>query len=158
MPANETSLSPDQITQKLESFCAYRERCTNEIIQKLWTLQVPKEEHDNYIAYLIEQNFLNESRYIAAFVRGKSNIKKWGKNKIVKALQAKNIPAEKIKNALCDVDENAYLSQLQTILLKKNKLLNEENNFKRRQKLINFAQQKGYETDLILKILKQLNI
>lgn len=158
MPANETSLSPDQITQKLESFCAYRERCTNEIIQKLWTLQVPKEEHDNYIAYLIEQNFLNESRYIAAFVRGKSNIKKWGKNKIVQALQAKNIPAEKIKNALCDVDENAYLSQLQTILLKKNKLLNEENNFKRRQKLINFAQQKGYETDLILKILKQLNI
>ncbi len=158
MPTKETPLTPDQITQKLESFCAYRERCTNEIIQKLWTLQVPKEEHDNYLAYLIEQNFLNESRYISAFVRGKSNIKKWGKNKIVQSLQAKNIPSEKIKNALSKIDETAYLSQLQTILLKKNKLLNEENNFKRRQKLINFAQQKGYELDLILKVLNQLNI
>lgn len=151
-------LTQEQVIQKLEIFCAYRERCASEIHQKLIALHVNKDEIDFYLDYLKENNFYNETRFVNAFVRGKSAIKKWGKHKIVQQLHTKNIPIEVIQKSLHQIDEEAYNNRLHDIILKKNKLLNEENDFKRRQKLVIFAQQKGYETKLILNAIHHLNL
>lgn len=84
-------LSQEQIIKKLESYCAYRERCESEVKQKLVALKVEAGEVDFYLQYLIENNLLNENRFIDAYTRGKFNSKSWGRRKIAAALQQKKL-------------------------------------------------------------------
>ena len=82
-------LSKEQIIQKLESFCGYRERCMAEVKQKLYQLKADERDYDFCLNYLTQNNFLNETRFTNAFVRGKNSIKKWGRKKIEMELKAK---------------------------------------------------------------------
>lgn len=147
-------LSEPQIIQKLESFCAYRERCESEVRQKLYQLAVEDSDTDFYLNYLKENNFLNEERFVSAFARGKFNIKSWGRRKIMQELQSKRIDSKKIHQSINAIDEGAYFLRLQDILEKKYKTIKEQDNFKKKQKLIQYALQKGYEMQLIQEALK----
>jgi regulatory protein len=118
-------LSEEQIIKKLESFCAYRERCESEVKQKLYQLAVDVKETDFYINYLKENNFLNEDRFIAAFARGKFNIKSWGKRKIIQELQVKRIDSKKILQSIENIDEGQYFVRLQDLLEKKLRTIKE---------------------------------
>ena len=151
-------LTQDQIIKKLESYCAYRERCEAEIIQKLYQLSIVEKEAEFYVSYLKENNFLNEERFVNAFTNGKFNIKSWGKRKIVQALQAKKIDSKKIQKSVVNIDEGMYYVRLLDLLTKKNKNLKEPDVFKRKQKLINYALQKGYEIELINDALTHINV
>lgn len=151
-------LTQDQIIKKLESYCAYRERCEAEIIQKLYQLSIVEKEAEFYVSYLKENNFLNEERFVNAFTNGKFNIKSWGKRKIVQALQAKKIDSKKIQKSVVNIDEGMYYVRLLDLLTKKNRNLKEPDVFKRKQKLINYALQKGYEIELINDVLSQINV
>ncbi|HNM31426.1 MAG TPA: regulatory protein RecX [Chitinophagales bacterium] len=151
-------LSQEQIIKKLESYCAYRERCESEVKQKLVALKVEAGEVDFYLQYLIENNLLNENRFIDAYTRGKFNSKSWGRRKIAAALQQKKIDVNKIKQSIEHIDEDMYFQRLKRVLEKKNQqLINEPNENKVKQKLIYFATQKGYEPDLIFKVIKTIH-
>lgn len=153
----QKTLSQEQIIKKLESYCAYRERCETEVKQKLFNLKVEEEEVGFYLQYLIENNLLNENRFIDAYARGKFNIKSWGRRKITIALQQKKIDVNKIKQSIEHIDEDMYIQRLNIVLEKKNQqLIKETDEFKKKQKLIYFAMQKGYEPDLIYKAIKTI--
>ena len=51
-----------EIQKKLEHYCAYQERCHQEVEQKLKQLGVYGTPADQVISSLIEQNYLNETR------------------------------------------------------------------------------------------------
>ena len=102
-------LSQEQIIQKLESFCSYRERCTSEINQKLYQLKADANDFEFYINYLKENNFLNETRFANSFARGKNAIKKWGRKKIVMELKSKQIDNATVQQSLLQIDEGMYL-------------------------------------------------
>lgn len=152
------NLSEEQIIKKLESFCAYRERCESEIKQKLYQWNVGEKEIDFYINYLKENNFLNEERFAVAFARGKFNIKSWGKRKIIQELQLKRIDSKKIRQSIEHIDEGFYFLRLQDLLEKKIKTIKESDTFKKKQKLLLYATQKGYEMDLINTVLKEMKL
>lgn len=151
-------LTEEQIIHKLENFCSYRERCGSEIKQKMYTLKVSSSDYEFYLNHLKENNFYNEERFANAFAYGKNSIKKWGRKKISMELQAKNIDAEKINQSLSHIDEGMYLLKLEDILSKKNKTIKETDAFKKQQKLIQFALQKGYEYEIIKEALKNISI
>jgi hypothetical protein len=46
---------------KIEHYCAYQERCHDEVVQKLRTMKMDADEIDTIIVKLIQDNFLNES-------------------------------------------------------------------------------------------------
>jgi regulatory protein len=48
--------------KKIEHYCAYQERCHDEVVQKLRTMKMDADEIDTIIVKLIQDNFLNESR------------------------------------------------------------------------------------------------
>jgi len=151
-------LTEEQIMQKLESFCAYRERCESEIKQKMYALQVPTSDYETYLNHLKENNFFNEERFANAFAYGKNAIKKWGRKKIAMELQSKNIDTQKINQSLLHIDEGMYLLKLEDILAKKSKAIKETDAYKKKQKLIQFAMQKGYEYEIISEALKHISI
>ncbi|MCH5690471.1 RecX family transcriptional regulator [Niabella sp. W65] len=56
--------------QKLRHYCAYTERCHSDVVSKLYDLGVWKKEHDEIVAALIEENYLNEERFAKSFTGG----------------------------------------------------------------------------------------
>jgi regulatory protein len=108
---------------------------------------------EELISTLIENNFLNEERFANAYVRGKFNLKGWGKLKIKQGLKFKKVSPKLIENALKQLDPEEYLSKLKFIIEKKQAVLTEKDDYKRRNKLLQYALGKGFEKDLILDLL-----
>ena len=147
---------PKELLEKLRKYCAYQERSHHDVVQKMWDLQIPQEWRDDMLIALIQENFLNEERFARSYARGKFNIKKWGRVKIIQGLKQHDISAKCIKIALTEIDEDRYLETLQeTIELKKSKL-KEKNPWKRRGAIYKFATGRGFEGNLVTEAIKNL--
>lgn len=153
---NDKSYTVDEATKLLENYCAYQERCHKEVEQKMYDLKLIPEAKEKIILHLIQHNFLNEERFSIAFVRGKFSIKNWGKQRIINELKFKNISPYNINSALKEIDENDYLQSLEKLAKKKLPLIKESNKFKKSSKLANYLISKGYESDLVFKVVKKL--
>lgn len=141
---------------KIEAFCAYQERCDQEIRQKLSEWGMDSDHIDILISDLIQQNFLNEERFASAFVSGKFRIKKWGRIKIKQHLKQKNISTYSINKGLAEIDEVEYFHTLGQLAISKNALTYAKNKWDRLAKLQRYLQSKGYENDLIRETLNHL--
>jgi regulatory protein len=83
-------------------------------------------------------------------------MKQWGKDRIIRELKFKEISAYNIKTGLKEIDDDEYLETLYKITKNKNELLKETNLFKKKKKLIDFLRRKGYETNLIYKVVNEI--
>src|ERR1041384_7614127 len=109
-------LSLEQAYQKLKHYCAYQERCHSEVKEKLYQLGIRKKDHDEIIAALIEENYLNEERFAISFAGGKFRMKQWGRLKIKQALKQRQVSEYCIKKALKEIDEKTYRKTLEKLL------------------------------------------
>jgi regulatory protein len=135
---------------KLESLCAYQERCQFEIEQKLRSWGFDQEDQQRLIADLITNRFLDEERFASAYVSGKFRIKKWGRIKIKSHLKQKHISSYSIQKALNEIDADAYWESLVHLAERKSEELKKErDSWAKKAKLMRFLQSKGYESDLI---------
>ena len=108
---------PSEIMTKIERFCAYQERCENDVRKKLTSFHLSESQEDAVIKSLRENNFLNEERFVEVFVRGKVRVG-WGMQKIVAALRAKRIPAELIDQACAQIPADDYQGKLREAIAK----------------------------------------
>lgn len=153
--AKPVKITDEKIARaKAEHYCAYQERAQQEVRNKLYELGVWPSVTERIISELIADNFLNEERFAKAYVKGKFNQKSWGKIKIKQGLKLKNIPLVLIKKALNEIADDDYLLTLQKLLNKKDATLTEKHPFKRRYKLQQYAMGRGFESDLVAKVLK----
>jgi regulatory protein len=106
------SLTKDQALIKLQRYCAYQERCHQEVRNKLIALKVFGDDLEDVISNLISEGFLNEERYARAYVRGKARIKRWGKMKIVAQLKSRQISDYCIRKGLEELDEELNLENI----------------------------------------------
>ena len=107
------------LKRKIENYCAYQERCHFEVKRKLNNLGVFGQEVDEYICYLIDENFLSETRFSEAYVRGKFNNSNWGKIKIIQELKSRNISDWNINKALGQISEKEYNDKLKKLCEKR---------------------------------------
>ena len=124
---------------KLEAYCAYQERCEQEVRNKLAKLTVPMEMHAEVFQYLREQGFLDDARFAKTYARSKLRLKKWGKMKIVQGLKLKGLKEPHITNALKALDWNDYYSAIRKLLEQKNKILKETDPYTQQHKLAQFV-------------------
>lgn len=142
--------------KKLESFCAYQERCHQDVITKLFDLGQNQNERDEVIAHLIANNFLNEERFACSFARGKHRIKSWGKIRIVNELKFKHISSRNITTALKEISEDEYLETFEKLSERIWESITEKNQNKKRKKFCDYLLRKGFESDLIYQKVKEL--
>ena len=138
---------------KMQSWCAYQERCQQDTRNKLYELGLWPEAVENIIVKLIEDNFINEERFAIQFAKGKFNIKKWGRIKIKQELKQKRVSDYCLKKALQQIDDEAYIATLTKVIATKKRLMSEKNPIKLKFKLATFAISKGYERDLVFDVL-----
>ena len=153
---NYKSYSVEEASKALEHYCAYQERCHKEVEKKLNELKMIPEAKEKILLHLLKHNYLNEERYAKSFARGKFSIKNWGKRRIVNELKFKGISTYNINVALKEIDDKDYIQTLNKIAQKKLLLIKESNEFKKRNKLTTFLISKGFETDLVYKVVKEV--
>ena len=128
-----------------------------DVKDKLKTFELPQEEKDKILDYLLDNRFVNDERFAKSFVRGRVNQSGWGLNKIRYHLMQKGIAKELIDEALSQTDEEVYRQRLIDILRTKAKTVKAENDFEKKRKLAAYAMQKGFEGSLVWEVLKELD-
>ncbi|WP_405384549.1 regulatory protein RecX [Maribacter sp. LLG6340-A2] len=145
-----------EATKKIESYCAYQDRCHKEVVSKLKDMGMIPLAIDTIIAQLIDDRFLNEERFAKSFARGKFNIKKWGKNRITRELKLRNISKYNITTALKEIEPEAYLTTLDILAKKRLDQITETNTQKRRKKLADYLLYRGWESHFVYEKLQEL--
>ena len=147
------------ILQKAASYCAYQERTQDEVRQRLKKWNVWGEESDEIIAELISQNYLSEERFAKTYAGGKFRMKNWGRMKIKQELHRRGLSEYSIDKGMREIGDKAYQESLKELLTKKKTILerSETDKYKLKQKLVRFALSKGYESELIWKMIEEMN-
>lgn len=148
---------PQLALVKMQSWCAYQERCQQDARDKLYELGLWPEAVEELIAKLIQDNFLNEERFATSFARGKFNIKKWGRVKIKQELKQKRVGDYCLKKALREIDEQEYMLTLKKLIEVKRRQVKEKDPVKLKYKLAAYAISKGYERDLVFDVLNDVD-
>ncbi len=146
-------LTKQAALKKIQRYCVYQERCHKEVKDKLYSLGLYKTEVEELISNLIEENYLNEERFAKQYAGGHFRMKKWGRVKISTELKYKNVSPYNIKIAMKEIDENQYLSVLETLAKKKWDSLKADQYIVRQTKTKNYLIQKGYELHLVNNIV-----
>ena len=149
-------LTPEQAKEKIQRYCAYQERSHQEVRNKLYEYGLYRNDVEESLSQLITDGYLNEERFAKAFAGGKFRMKKWGRIRIIHALEAKGVSANCIRIGLKEIDEPTYLSTLRQLIEEKLPHVDDENVFARRDKLSKYVIQKGYEPDLVWKEINGL--
>ena len=151
-----TNYTITEATKKLEGYCSYQERCHKDVIAKLKQMRMIPEAIDQIVGHLIQENYLNEERFAQSFARGKFNIKKWGRNRIVNELRQRHISSYNIKSALAEIDDHIYLETLDNLAKKRLDSIKDTDIQKRRRKLADYLLYRGWESHLVYDKITEL--
>lgn len=147
----------EEIIVKLYKYCAYQDRCTQEVIDKLQEYAVSPDEYDPYLAHLEDERFLDDERFVSSFVRGKFYHKSWGRQKIRHELRQKHLPQSMIEAGLLrEIPEEEYREKADALLRRKWEQTDEADRFRRREKAARYLVQKGYEWEVFQDTLQEL--
>jgi regulatory protein len=141
---------------KLEHFCTYQERCHAEVVSKLYSLKMTPDEIDTIVVQLIENNFLNETRFACSFARGKHRIKQWGKIRITNELKARQISSTNISLALKEISPEEYESTFENLSERCWNSIPEKNILKKRKKFCDYLLRRGYESNFVYDKVKEM--
>jgi len=142
-----------EIKDKLERYCAYQERCQDDVRRKLHGMGIRGDEAEHFIAELVSNRFISEERYARAFARGKFRFNHWGRRKIESALLSKKVSLQCIRLGMTEIKESEYRRKLRS-LIGKPPLKDAADAQRRFRQLC----AKGYEPDIIRDCMKDLEI
>jgi len=147
--------TPEQLIIKAQHFCAYRERCHDEVYSRLMEWGAYPSLADELISDLIVSGFLNEERFARIYSGSKFRQKKWGKNKIKNELQKRNISPYCISKGMEEIEDDEYLKTLKIWVEKKNEDYKLIPQILRSGKIATYCIQKGFEPDLVWETIKR---
>ena len=149
-------LTADQALKNAKVYCSYQERNHKETKDRLFSYGLPKSDIEQILSRLIEEDYLNEERFAAAYARGKFRMKQWGRIKIRYELRQKQVSDYCIEKAMKEIDEEEYMKTLEKLMEEKmSELQSETNVLAKKKKATDFLLQKGYERDIIYALVKE---
>lgn len=126
-----------------------RDYTCEDIKQKLKTKQYSSHTISRVLKKLISYGFLNDEKYANKYIEYSVNIKKNGKNKIMYELQQKGI-----KNH--EIELNEELEYNNALSLAEKKLRSIGDKKKPEDRIFRYLIQKGYDFDIIKKVVNTL--
>ena len=150
------SITISDAKKNIEHYCAYQERCHKEVINKLKNLGIIQNAIDIIVADLIQNNYLNETRFAQSFARGKFKIKKWGKVKIHRELNKREISEYNIKMGMKEISDSDYEETFNMLLEKKLLELSHLTESEKKRKIFNYLSYRGWEVEKIFEALRKI--
>ena len=154
---DKNNYSRKEALSNLTRICSKREICSHEAIKKLKDWGLPDSDTSEIITFLINEKYIDDLRYSAHFASDKFRFNKWGKNKIAFALKQKHIPELTISMAIENFPDEEYKQFVREEIIKKLNSLPKLSNYELKGKLYRFAMGRGFENDLVMELLDELN-
>lgn len=149
-------MNDGEIRKRIYRYCAYQERPHSDVRKKLLTLGMRGDALEEMMAHLIKENFLNEERFARAYVGGKFRLKQWGKIRIIKGLENKGLTSNGVRIGLQEIEDADYRDTLVKLIRAQSERIDEDNIFRKRDKLSKYAIRKGFEPELVWDEIRRL--
>ena len=112
---------------------------------------------DEVLDILEKEEYLNDKVYCEIFIEDKKKLNGYGKNKIKSLLIQKGISKNIFEDFLNEFEYDEEFDNALKMGIKKLELLsNEEDNFKKKQKIINYLTYRGFGCDVINDVLNEI--
>ena len=139
----------------MRALCSRREYCRKDILKKVMTaLDGDAAKAEEVVGKLVEERYVDDRRYAAAFARDKASIAGWGAAKIRYMLAAKGVDREIIASALEEVDVSRADARLEKLMENKARSLKDDP--QRRIKLLRFGVGRGYGYEEVSSVIDRI--
>lgn len=144
----------EEIKQKMMNYCVYQDRCHQEVEQKMRDFLLIPEAKEEILLYLIQENYLNEERFVRSYIRGKFYLKHWGRMKIKNQLKFKGISEKLIDKSMDEIDNDDYNKTIKKLFDIYYSGLKSIPEYQKNMKSIRYLMGKGYEYDVIKEVIE----
>ena len=146
---------PLKVADRMRALCSRREYCRKDILKKVMTaLDGDAAKAEEVVGKLVEERYVDDRRYAAAFARDKASIAGWGAAKIRYMLAAKGVDREIIAPALEEIDVNRADARLEKLMENKARSLKDDP--QRRIKLLRFGVGRGYGYEEVSSVIDRI--
>jgi regulatory protein len=135
-----------------------RDHARRELFNKARRKDHPADVINDVLDELEVKDFINEASFAEKFARDKSHLNQWGPSKINAHLAKKGIDKDIREQAVERLLEELDIEKRLTTLVKKRRrrFMREEDAFKRKKKVFDYLQRKGYYPSSIYRYLDDL--
>ncbi|HSO86739.1 MAG TPA: regulatory protein RecX [Draconibacterium sp.] len=141
---------------KMAQLCSRSEQCSADIRKKMVAYEIMDELVEEIISKLKVEKFLDDERYVKAYISDKFRLNKWGRIKLRYYLKAKGLHDNVIEKGLHEINEDEYKKALIATLKEKAKKVKSDNKFEKMGQIIRFAQSRGFEPEIIHRYLPEV--
>ena len=152
---NTISSPMAELIKQAKHFCAYQERCSSEVIQKLSTLGADEHQQQIVLDALLKEAYVDDNRFANVYAQGKYKYNQWGRIKIFLELTRRGIPSNIITQAIGGINEEAYTRILQHLIEKKMYMLKNKPPRQAMEKTAYFCTGKGFEPEIVWQLIKK---
>lgn len=146
---------PLKVADRMRALCSRREYCRKDVLKKVMTaLDGDAAKAEEVVGKLVEERYVDDRRYAAAFARDKASIAGWGTAKIRYMLAAKGVDREIIASALEEIDVNRADARLEKLMENKARSLKDDP--QRRIKLLRFGMGRGYGYEEVSSVIDRI--
>lgn len=149
-------LAVKEAYQKMAHLCSRSEQCSADIRKKIIAYELVDEVVEEIINKLKSEKYLDDKRYAKAYISDKFKFNKWGKIKLRHYLKAKGLPDAIILEGLKEIDEERYKTVLVKMMKEKAKTIKKKNKYEKMAQIIRFAQNRGFEPELIHRYMNNI--
>ncbi|MBR0543186.1 MAG: RecX family transcriptional regulator [Bacteroidaceae bacterium] len=143
-------LSKDEALSKAAFLCSASEHCASQIHEKLQAWGVSGEDANDILNRLMEEGFIDNTRFSRAYCHDKFLYSHWGKVKIVQMLRRLRLSEDEIAEGVSTISEKDYLEALNGALRSKDRALKDTNMYQRKGKLVRHLLSRGFEMELVI--------
>ncbi len=146
----------EEVLHRMAAYCSTAERSVQDVEKKIKGYDLSYDSCTRIIERLLKEKFIDETRFAKAFVNDKLRFNQWGRIRLNCELQKKKIDSSIRTEVLSGIDESLYLSTLQSLLKTKARTIKSGIPREKYYKLMRYATGRGFETELIHKIIQSL--
>ena len=155
-PMETEEKTAQEIFAKMAALCSRSEQCSADIHKKILAAGLENDQADDIIEKLKTEKFIDDERYVRSYVADKFKFNKWGKVKIRHYLKMKGLSDDLIQNGLDELDEEKYRETLIKTLKEKARKVKKKNKYEKMGQVIRFAQNRGFEPEMIHRYLNDV--
>lgn len=141
---------------KMAQLCSRSEQCTADIRKKMMVYELVDEIVEEVITKLQKDKFIDDERFVKAYVSDKFRLNKWGKIKMRHYLKQKGLSDDLINEGLDSIDDEKYIAVLLKTMKDKAKTIKKKEKFEKMGQIIRFAKNRGFEPELIHRYLNEV--
>lgn len=145
-----------QAMNRAAALCARSEQASGDIRAKLLKWGLDGCDVATVLQQLVEQGFIDDSRFARAFVKDRFAFNGWGRIKIAHQLRLKGIPTDTIDEAMAAIDEESYRDRLLELLRAKWRMVKDREPRAAWAAMMRFAASRGFEASVAGECVRQI--